>query len=364
MRKILEKFWKEAIEKSDGKRENLITAILTLLSFWYYLGVRLRSFLYRVGILKERRLADGKVISLGNITVGGTGKTPTCLLVANILKKAGRKVVILSRGYRGKAKERVNVVSDGQEILLREEEAGDEPYLMAKKLRTVPVLTSKRRYWGGKYACDRFGAEVIILDDGFQHRGLKRDLDICLVNEKAGFGNGHLFPRGILREPIEALKRADLFFVTGQNSSPGEDGIIAKIKEIKKDPVIFRADYQANGLRDLEGKQEFEVGYLGGKKVFAFSGIATPSSFLDLLGKLGAVVAGEYSFPDHHRYGRDDLVKIKKMAGKVDMIVTTEKDGVKIEEGLLPPDFTVFTLAVKMKIEEEDRFADLIMSIQ
>lgn len=294
--------------------------------------------------------------------MGGTGKTPACLLVADIFSKAGKRVAVISRGYRGRAKQKVNIVSDGNNILLNEEKAGDEPYLMAKKLKTIPVLTGRSRFLGGSYACDNFGVDVVVLDDGFQHLGLERDLDICLVNNSSGFGNGFILPRGTLREPLEAINRADIFLITG-SSLNNQYKIHESIAKCKKNPIVFRADYQVTYLRKIGNGEKLKGNYLKGKNVFAFSGIADPQSFISQLQSLGANVAGKYFFPDHHRYSKRDLEKVREKADKTDLIITTEKDGVKLEFEALIPGFAIFVLAISMKVENEDRFKALILSV-
>ncbi len=353
------------MEKSDPKKKNLLTLVLFILSLGYSCAVQWRLFLYKIGIFKTNKLPC-KVISLGNITVGGTGKTPACLLVAAILQDAGEGVAILSRGYRGRAKKKVNVVSDGKKLLLNEELAGDEPFLMAKKLRTTPVLTSKNRFLGGTYACDNLGVGVVVLDDGFQHLGLKRDLNICLIDTGRGFGNDCLLPLGILREPIRGLRRADIFLINNNGGGSQNKNIISKkIAEFKHDPVIFEADYEPTCLREVGGKKKFAGNYLKGKKVCAFSGIANTESFVSILEKLGAIVIHMSSFPDHYRYSRKDLEKIKKMAGSTDFIVTTEKDGVKLGRDLLVPGLTVFALEIRMQIADNNinDFKESILSV-
>ncbi|MBI5810633.1 MAG: tetraacyldisaccharide 4'-kinase, partial [Deltaproteobacteria bacterium] len=169
---------------------------LYLLSILYGASVRMRASLFAIGLIKTKRLPC-RVVSIGNLTVGGSGKTPMVMHMADILQKKGRRVVILCRGYKGSAKG-VNAVSDGRTVLLGYKEAGDEPYLLARRLKGVPVVVGRDRYKSGLYAIEAFSPDVILLDDGFQHIRLARDVNILLVDSKEGFGNGHLLPRGLL----------------------------------------------------------------------------------------------------------------------------------------------------------------------
>ncbi|MBW2599013.1 MAG: tetraacyldisaccharide 4'-kinase [Deltaproteobacteria bacterium] len=184
------------------------------ISILYSGVVRLRNLFYQTGLFKVRKLGC-RVISVGNITVGGTGKTPMVIMLANLLNEKGYRPAILSRGYAGKGKSRVNIVSDGKNLLMSPKNAGDEPALIAKSVRNVPVITGKNRYLTGKYAIEHFRADVLILDDAFQHRSVFRDIDIVLLDNQKPFGNGFTIPRGELREPASALERADIIVKTG-----------------------------------------------------------------------------------------------------------------------------------------------------
>ena len=198
-----------------------LLVLLFLLSLFYGLAIRIRNLLFRVGILEPHRL-HCPVISIGNLTVGGTGKTPIVMLLAALLKDMGRKPAILSRGYGGTATAPVTVVSTVDHVMGNPEEGGDEPYLMAMSLKNVPVLTGRSRFLTGRYAYEQLGADTILLDDAFQHRQLARDLNIALLKADAPFGNGFLIPRGPLREPRSALKRADAIILTGTSLQDSE----------------------------------------------------------------------------------------------------------------------------------------------
>ncbi len=186
---------------------------LTVISWIYAIVIRIRQMLYRRGLFKTRQLPC-KVISVGNVTLGGTGKTPLVIALARELRKRGITVGILSRGYKGMKEKIGGVVSDGKRILLTPAEAGDEPFMLARQLSDIPVFVGKKRYAMGTYAHKRFGMDCLILDDGFQHLGIKRDADIVLIDARRRFGNGRLFPRGPLREPLRCLRRASLLVLT------------------------------------------------------------------------------------------------------------------------------------------------------
>jgi tetraacyldisaccharide 4'-kinase len=302
-------------------------AFLYCLSIVYGAAVRLRLVLYNAGVLKTKKLPC-KVVSVGNITAGGSGKTPMTMHIALTLKKMGLRVVILTRGYR-RAGRGYAVVSDGERTFLGPEEAGDEPYLMAQRLSHIPVIVGKDRVKSGRRAVSNFSPDVIVLDDGFQHIRLFRDLNILLVDSRRGFGNSFLLPRGILREPVSALERADLVMVKvdGPPYEPPEGPFV---RELKK--PVMRFSYRTKGVLDINDNVEREPGYLSSKRVVALSGIAEPASFLETLEEAGAVIVNTLIYPDHHRYTPSDIERIVEEArlADADLVATTEKDAVKL----------------------------------
>lgn len=334
---------------------------LYILSMFYGIGVNLRLFLYHIGIFKIKRL-DCKVISIGNITMGGSGKTPMAIYLAEKFKARGKKVVILSRGYKGKIKD-IGIVSDGENILLGPDEAGDEPYLMAVKLETVPVIAAKNRYKAGRYAIEKFHADIIILDDGFQHIKLHRDIDLLLVDSMRGFSNGHLFPLGALRESITGLNRASLVMIKGGLSSVNP--AIAKfghqlpaIRFLSNSPVIFFS-YRSQGIINLADNTKLTIDILKGKKVAALSGIADPKSFKNTLDNLGALVQKEVVFPDHYSYTHNDIQTIIKETSGIDMIITTMKDAVKLKYFSIEH-LPIYALEIGVEIENLEIFEKTI----
>jgi tetraacyldisaccharide 4'-kinase len=325
---------------------------------WLFSGIaQARLWLYRHRIFHDHPLGC-LVVVVGNLTVGGTGKTPVVEKFARALRDRGRKVAILSRGYKSKsvplwrkwwwslthaAEPPPRVVSDGERLLLDSLEAGDEPYMLAKNLPGVIVLVDKNRVKAGEYAIKRFGCDTLVLDDGFQYLPLKGRLNLLLVDKTNPFGNGHLLPRGILREPIKHLKRASYVFLTKSNGQrdPELERIIAEhnpgvdIIECAHRPQYLRRFGVPEGR---EGAQE-PLTYLKGRRVFAFSGIATPESFEKFLRDLGALLVGRERFLDHYRFDSEDLAELFTTAQRegAECLVTTEKDAVRIAENLECP---------------------------
>jgi tetraacyldisaccharide 4'-kinase len=332
---------------------------LYLLSLLYGWTTRIRSFFYSFGLLKSKALPC-PVICVGNITVGGTGKTPLVMALTKRLSEKGIPLAILSRGYKRK-KPSMSLVSDGQTILLSPEESGDEPYLMAKVLRGIPVLVGQDRFVNGQRALKRFGVRGILLDDGFQHLQLHRDLNILLVDSQIGFGDYHLLPRGILREPLDHLRRAHLFLLTKVENLEACQPLEKKIHQIHPMSPIFHSHYQPLGLISPKGEWE-ELDSMKGKKALALAGIVNVDYFTLLLRKCGVEIVSKAIFPDHHFFHLKDLVSIEEKTREVDWIVTTEKDMVKLET-LNLHHLSIRALRIEMKIWEEEDFYKRVMEI-
>lgn len=311
-----------------GKNTNAVNGpagvILKPLSLVYRTGVSLRLSLYRAGVLRARRLAT-PVISIGNITAGGSGKTPMTIHIAELLKKKGHGVAVLSRGYKRSSKG-VIAVSDKDKVLIGPAEAGDEPYLMARRLSGVPVIVGEDRVKAGEYAIGRFSPEFILLDDGFQHIRLHRDLNILLVDSSAAFGNNRLLPAGLLREPVSAVGRADLIMVKGGKLTPGDE---ERLKGFALETLSFH--YKVTGATRLKTNKRLSPKELQGLKAFALAGVANPTAFLETLKGLGVSITGKRMYRDHHPYSKADFDSIKSAAAGAEVIVTTEKDAVKLE---------------------------------
>ena len=312
-------------------------------SFLYRLAVAIRNRFYDWGIASPLRLTR-PVISVGNITVGGTGKTPLVIHIARFLKNGGFRPAILSRGYGGKPGSSVNVVADGRKVLLGYGEAGDEPVLMARAAAGVPVIVGPDRHLSGRCAVNRFDCNVLILDDGFQHRRLHRDLDILLVDQEKPFGNGFLLPAGPLREPVASMRRADVVIRTGavdpasdKAGLPAQPILSAGAEDgpfVSPGIPVLRAYHRPRELvNGMTGISE-DLERLRGARVCAFSGIGKPGNFRRTLVALGADVVSFIPFPDHHRYDLPDLRRIEQAAadGKAASIITTEKDGIRLDD--------------------------------
>jgi len=344
-------------DKSLGGRGLLFP--LYILSLPYEGVVRTRSLFYSLGLLKTKTLPC-RVISVGNITVGGTGKTPFVMAIAKGLMNRGIHAAILSRGYKGK-KTADPVVSDGKTVFLSSEESGDEPFLMAQVCKEIPVLVGKDRIRNGRLALQRFGVKGLLLDDGYQHLPLHRDINILLVDSHIGFGDHHLLPRGILREPLSHLRRADLFVLTKVEDLETCQSLEEKIHKIHPTSPVFHSHYEPVSLVDPQEEQE-EVHTLKGKRILALSGIAHSDYFSSMLRKCGMKIVREAIFPDHHLYTTKDLSSIKEKNKRVDCIVTTEKDMVKLRQ--LPiGDLPLRALRIEVKIWEEKEFYQKVMEI-
>lgn len=345
--------------KKKSLWEQVLLFPLYLFSLPYGGAVRTRSFFYSLQLLKTTTLPC-PVISVGNITVGGTGKTPLVMALAKRLTAKGIPVAILSRGYK-RTKTSEPVASDGKTIFLSPKESGDEPFLMAKACQGVPVLVGKDRFINGQLALQRFGVRGLLLDDGYQYLPLHRDINILLVDSTIGFGDHHLLPRGILREPLSHLHRANLFLINKAAEPATFQSLEKEIQEICPGVRVFHSDYVPVSLVGPQEEQE-ELGSLKEKRVLAFSGVANPNSFSSMLRKCGMKIVGETIFPDHHLYTAKDLRYIEEKAKGADGIVTTEKDMVKLKEFNIAH-LPIRALRVEMKIHKEEEFFKKIISL-
>ena len=345
-------------DKGSGK---IVLFPLTLLSFLYLFGVSLRIRLYRAGIFKTKRLGC-PVISVGNLTVGGTGKTPLVDLIAKTLKKEGERVVVISRGYKRKSGEKITVVSTGEGPLISWEQVGEEPYWLASHTRGIPVLVGNNRFQVGQYAIKQFDPTVILLDDGFQHLGLYRDLNLLLLDSTAPFGNGKLLPRGVLREPISQMGRASVVILTRVEQCKDLEKIVNLTQSRLKKKKLFLMGFQPKGFFHLcEGTQN-GLEMIKGKKILALSGIGNPHAFHEHLKRLGPTEIFERIYPDHYHYFKEDLKEILLWKKKVDYIVTTEKDGVKLAP-LLEPDSPIWAMCIKPQVQDEEGWLKVLLRV-
>jgi tetraacyldisaccharide 4'-kinase len=327
-----------AVRKPEPVPWVSLETVLLFLSYPYGALMRLRARLYTAGVLPSRSLPC-PVVSIGNIIAGGTGKTPMTILVARRLQEMGCRVVVISRGYRGRMEATGGIVSDGRSILAGPETAGDEPYLMARILTGIPVLVGRHRHRIGMLAAERFQPDVVILDDAFQHMALRRDLDLVLLDARIPFANGHTLPRGLLREPKTALMRADAIVFTR-----GEKQEAADLPEALPPgcPVFFTSHESV--VRDVRHPEDGpdrhhrDIAGLRGKAVLAFAGLADNRQFFGALETAGCRIVDRISFRDHYPYAADDLERICRAAktAAAEMMVTSYKDFVKIENRIDP----------------------------
>ena len=325
-----------------------------------------RNLLYDRGIARVQRLSV-PVVSIGNITAGGTGKTPLTIHLARILLAAGERPLVLSRGYRSGGSG-TRVVSDGTCVVLGPAEAGDEPVLIARSVKGLPVVVDPDRLRGGRMAVVRFGPSVILLDDGYQHRRLARDLDIVLLNALDPFGRYAMLPSGLLREPFRGLARADLFVLTHAPDEEPLETLHAVVRRFNARAPLLRARHRAEGLLPLpqagaQASGPEPLGRIHGARVYAFCAIGNPEGFRETLLAAGAHIAGFETFRDHHPVTAADAARLVRAASRAeaDLIVTTEKDAVRLpalDTG--PP---AYALRIRMEITPEAELTERVLAV-
>lgn len=374
MREIIQA-WTESTEtfvlevifgQRRGKRAAALRSVLFLLSKVFEGIVKLRGALYHFRILRDYTLGI-QVIAVGNLTVGGTGKTPVVEKFARALQDAGRKVAILSRGYRSKPpplrKRLLNkllfredttpprIVSDGESLRLDSELAGDEPYMLASNLKDVIVLVDKDRVKSGRYAIEKFGCDTLILDDGFQYWKLRgRRRDVVLIDSQQPFGNEFMLPRGTLREPPSHLKRADVIFITKSDGNTA--ALRARINKHNPKAGIIECVHHPLFFEDVFTGERKGLDFLKGKRIASLSGIAQPESFEDSLEKLsGERLVYAKRFADHHRFTQQELLNAinRGKLRQAEILVTTQKDAVRFPK-LDRRDLPIYFMRVEIKI--------------
>ncbi len=380
--------WAEAVEtfvlevifeERKGKRAAIVRGLLFLLSKLFALAVKFRRFLYNSRILRDTTLGV-QVIAIGNLTVGGTGKTPVVEKFARELQDAGRTVAILSRGYRSKPPplhksllDRLffrreltppRVVSDGKSLLLDSEMAGDEPHMLASNLKDVIVLVDKDRVKSGRYAIEKFGCDTLLLDDGFQYWDLRgRRHDVVLIDRQQPFGNEHMLPRGTLREPPSHLSRANTIFITKSDGKTAE--LRKRIAELNPHAPIIECIHSPMYLEDVFTGERKTLDFIKGRKVASLSGIAQPESFEQSLVNLGAELVYSKRFADHHRFTQQEVLNAINRGKKrqAEIIVTTQKDAVRFPK-LDRRDLPILFMRVEINIVSgADDFRDCVRKI-
>lgn len=353
------------LEERKGFRESVVRGIAYGCSKIFQVAVKTRRFLYNFRILRDSTLGV-QVIAIGNLTVGGTGKTPVVEKFARELRDEGRNVAILSRGYRSKPlpvhKWLMNkvllrddttpprVVSDGRSLLLDSEMAGDEPYMLASNLKDVVVLVDKDRVKSGRYAIEKFGCDTLLLDDGFQYWKLKgRRLDVVLIDRQQPFGNERLLPRGTLREPPSHLARASFIFITKSDGNTAE--LRRRIAQVNPAAGIIECIHHPLYLEDVFTGQRSGLDLLKGTKVASLSGIAQPESFEKSLVQLKAELVYSKRFADHHRFTQQEILNAINRGKKrqAEAIITTQKDAVRFPK-LDRRDLPIYFMRVEIKI--------------
>jgi tetraacyldisaccharide 4'-kinase len=348
-----------------GRRADLLRWLLGLLSVVYLGIVQSRLALYRHRVLRNHS-PGCLVISVGNLTVGGTGKTPVVEMLARALTEGGRKVAILSRGYKSvprpffvRLMEKMTknkslfvprVVSDGRSLLLDSRTAGDEPFMLANNLRGVVVLVDRDRVKSGTYAVREFGVDTLILDDGLQYVRMRHGLEVVLIDRQSPFGNEYLLPRGTLREPPRNLQRATHIFLTKCDGRDNSD-LIARIRRYNRTADLIECAHRPKHLRNFVTGETKPLEFLRGLRVGSLCGIAVPESFEEALRSLDAEIELSKSYADHHRYSAREIESfIRRCARReVDAIITTEKDAVRIPR-ILEPEVPIFYLRVQIEI--------------
>ncbi len=367
------------LERRYGNRATLLRAFLFLLSLLYTRIMRLRWWLYQKRILRWHPVGS-LVISVGNLTVGGTGKTPIVEKFAKTLTKHGRKVAVLSRGYksvpkplsqrlidryiRGRGEEPPRVVSNGRSLLLDSERAGDEPYMLASNLQNVVVLVDKNRVKSATYAIEKFNCDTMLLDDGYQYLPLKERINITLVDRHTPFGNEYLLPRGTLREPHNHLNRADVIFIT---KCDGSDISLLKqrIRFYNKHAEIFECAHYPLYLQDLYTGEQKPLKYLQDREIGAIAGIAVPESFEAGLKQLGGQIIYSRHYADHHRFSQQEVLNAinRTRARGGHALLTTEKDAVRFPR-VDRRDLPVYFLRVEIRlINTTESFENAILRI-
>lgn len=352
MGKHSENFEQYFLQLIAGKRkkaaDRVFLIILFIASRFYRMAIQFRIWMYDKRVIRNRSIGC-LVVSVGNVSCGGTGKTPVVEVFAKSLCQKGRKVAILSRGYRSKkipfwkkmaqkfSSEKMEIppkiVSDGNNLLLNSQYAGDEPYMLATNLKDVAVIVDKDRVKSGLYAIDKFETDTLILDDGFQYLDLKSHINIVLIDSTDPFGNHHVLPRGILREPIKNLRRADYIFLTKSNGGSHLKHLKRFLRQHNRHAEIIECCHKPRYLEKVYERGEREnLEFLKEKRIAAISAIARPESFESFLGQLGGNIVHSTHYADHHRFSEQELIDFVNdaKAAKADIIVTTEKDAVRM----------------------------------
>lgn len=345
-----------ATDKSRGLFAGIMKLFLFILSFVYGLVVRVLAFISHF----FQYSADCKVIGVGNITLGGTGKTSLVEYLAGFLKGQGHSIAIISRGYKRKAKVSAPSAMDYDFL-------GDEPYMLSKKLKGIPVIVEAQRKKGIKKAIKDYAVDTVILDDAFQQWMIRKDLEIVTIDAANPFGNKFMIPRGILREPISSLKRADIFILTKTNLSANTASLKDALRNLNRRALILESEHRPLAFYSIFRPEDlFAAESLKGKTAALFSGIGDPASFEKLILSLGIKIGLFLRFPDHHHYSLKDLQKIiqSSQGENIDTIITTEKDAARISNlQFATCNLRFLALRIELSVKDEQRFTNRLLKL-
>ena len=367
----------ESVMMDEGENNFFsFESFLYLISIFFNILARCRLLLYKKGIFKIKTLFcdepnNIKVISIGNLTVGGTGKTPMTIHVARLLKNHGLKVVILSRGYKGSVSKKGEVICDGASVIMEPHRSGDEPYMIAQDLKNVPLIAGRDRYKAGMMAIKRFNPDVIVLDDAFQHLKVARDINIVLLDARRPLGNAHILPRGTLRESPEVLERAHVIVFT-HGEPKNLMALKGQIKSLQSiplftsthNPFIYKIIKKDKGpsKTSTDLKDPSTLKWLREKQIFAFSGIARNVDFINTLKGLKCDIVGFSEFSDHHQYADSDLDEIFNLAKtkNANLLATTQKDYARLTQKH-KWSFDLLVLGIEISFQDHE-FNDFILN--
>jgi tetraacyldisaccharide 4'-kinase len=330
----------------------------------YAVIIKVRNLFFEKNVFKSKSV-NAKVISIGNLNVGGSGKTPLVIYLANLIKNGNKKVGVLSRGYRRRSSG-YQLVCNGEEILLPVDQAGDEIFYTVIECR-VPAAVSEKRFEGAKRLINETEINIVLLDDAFQHRWINRDLDILIFEQRflteTGFPNHVLLPAGNLREPFNSVKRADTIVINRKFTE--KEKIPAKLEKYFKGKIVFTSYYKAIGFVDMTRKTEYGIEEFEGQKSLVVAGIAKPNSFLNVLGQTKVDTENKLIFADHKNYSLKEVQKIRKefYTTNSHSVVTTQKDAVKLMKYSKElDDIDIFYLKIELKFDEEEKFKKFILN--
>jgi len=334
---------------------------LVPLSFVYEALYNLKLFLFLLGLKKQEKVEGIKIISVGNLTVGGTGKTPFTIWLSRELKKMNKTAAIVSRGYGRKSKEPVQIVSDGNSIIAEFPDAADEALLTAQALKDVPVICSPKRIEGIKRARDVFKTDAVIMDDAFSHIAAGRDLNILLIDAVNPFGTGKLLPAGPLREPISTVRRANIVVITRANMVDKFElrKIENSIRKFITEERLYYADFTPGEIIIPSGERERAEEFLSGKTVYLLSGIGAPKQFEESVTGLKAIVKEHFAYSDHYKFTKEDMEYVFEITGG-DPIITTEKDFVRIPAEARG---RFHRMTVEVSLRKESLFLEMVKQV-